>query len=85
MGEYKQWVNMGLIDGIVSPKELGLEYLEKPPEPAIISIDSRLQQALILADAEMAQNTEDIPMEIPLNRSANFRLPNDTGAIENGS
>jgi|JFJP01.1.fsa_nt_gi hypothetical protein len=85
MGEYKQWVKMGLIDGVLSPKELGLEYLGKPPEPAVLAIDSRLRDALYEADAEMSQQTDNISLAIPINNPANFTLPQDTGSIANGS
>lgn len=75
--KYEQMIELGFIDEVKTPEELGLDYLHRrPPELTAGLVDSIRREA----DSARTQMTDNIQVAIPLNTNnpfANGSLPGD--------
>ncbi|NES18542.1 MAG: hypothetical protein F6K41_06340 [Symploca sp. SIO3E6] len=60
---YQRMIELGFIDEVKSPEELGLDYLQQPP-PELIAAD--IMNNIRWAKEEVALRTEDFRYGIPL-------------------
>jgi hypothetical protein len=74
---------MGVVDAVVTPQELGLDYLQQ--EQFHLSADPELINAIYKAEEAVSIMPEDIPLEFPTGTNSPIavgRIPNDTGTPE---
>jgi len=62
--KYKALISAGVIDGIIEPSELGLDYLRE--QPVELAADNALVGAIRSASSSLAVMPEDMPLGIPL-------------------
>ncbi|MGK7875997.1 MAG: hypothetical protein AB4426_22675 [Xenococcaceae cyanobacterium] len=78
--QYQRLIEQGIIDAVITPHELGLDYLEH--EPVELAADSGLLSAIYEAEQEVSIMPEDIPLQFPGGTNSPIRIgqiPDDTG------
>ncbi len=79
-GRYRELISSGIIDSVVTPHEIGLDYLGE--EPVQIAADRSLLNSIHQAEESASRMPEDIPVLFaggtnkPIKVS---RIPNDSG------
>jgi hypothetical protein len=78
--KYQRLIAMGVVDAVVTPQELGLNYLQQ--EQFQLSADQDLIDSIYEAEEEVSVLPEDIPLKFPSGTNSPIRvgrIPNDTG------
>jgi hypothetical protein len=80
--KYKALISAGVIDAVVEPSELGLDYLRE--QPMELASDNALLGAIRGANAALAVMPEDMPLGIPLGQNKPIAIGrlNDGGRSE---
>jgi len=80
---YQRMIELGFIDEVKSPEELGLGYLRQKPPELIAGLVDQIRYTSDLAETQM---TDNIAYAIPLGSNAPFaagQLPDDDGGTLN--
>ncbi len=72
--QYQSMINLGLIDAVKTPHDLGLDYLQRTPPQLTASLMDAIGEA-----RGTVQSTDNLNRKIPLPSPANARVP--TGVL----
>ncbi len=84
--KYQRLIELGIVDAVVTPQEVGLDYLQQ--EPIQLAADDKLMAAIHQAEQAVAVMPEDIPLEFPAGTNSPIeigRIPNDPGTPRQAS
>ena len=80
--DFQRLVAMGIVDGVATAHELGLDYLEH--QPVELAASSGLMDSIQRVNSELVQMPEDISIAYPLGTNRPVRIgdiPNDDGSL----
>jgi len=78
--KYQHLIELGIVDAVVTPQQMGLDYLQQ--EPVQISADPSLLAAIYQAEESISVMPEDIPLAFNSGTNSPVRIgaiPDDTG------